>query len=222
MDYKKSTITQEHKSKIDLCTYALITCALLLAGCVQQKKYEPAKQICVQQIDKAKVMQIAEDVLGDMHFVIDKSDSKNGLIKTKPLRGGQFFELWRSDNIGSYNAIEANLHSIRRIVQLQLNQKKACPRRMASSGELSRGNCIYIECHAKTEKLSISEYEVTSNAQAYRLFSENISTMQRARFSPEQRAKMAWIDLGEDKLLEAEILKRIEKQISKVQKEETQ
>jgi hypothetical protein len=41
------------------------------------------------------------------------------------------------------------------------------------------------------------------------MFSESNPALQNLRFYPEQKAAMAWIDLGKDGRLAAEILKRI-------------
>jgi len=178
-----------------------VSVALLLTGCVPEQRSEVAvRLICVAGTDipvaeLREAMNIAEDVLGDMHFVIDKADSEVGLIRTKPLPAAQSFELWRSDNVGRYNTTEANLHSIRRIVELKIG---------------TEGRELCIDCEVKTERLSIPEYEVTSSARAYRMFSESTESMQRLRLNPEQRAKMEWIDLGQDRELAAKILKRIE------------
>jgi len=178
-----------------------VSVALLLAlpqvtGCVPEHRSEVAVvPICVAGTDVREAMNIAEDVLGDMHFVIDKADSEVGLIRTKPLPAAQSFELWRSDNVGRYNTTEANLHSIRRIVELKIG---------------TEGRELCIDCEVKTERLSIPEYEVTSSARAYRMFSESTESMQRLRLNPEQRAKMEWVDLGQDRELAAKILKRIE------------
>jgi len=120
----------------------LMACALMLAGCARQQKYETVEQICVSDMDNAEVMQIAEDVLAKMHFTIDKADSESGVIKTRPLPGAQFFEFWRSDNVGAFNAAEANLHSIRRIAQVDIN---------------SQDGKLYIGCDVQVQRLSLPE-----------------------------------------------------------------
>jgi hypothetical protein len=139
-------------------------------------------------------MQVAEDVLAEMHFAIEKSDANNGLIRTHPLSGAQFFEFWRSDNVGTFNSAEANLHSIRRIVEIRIGQKD---------------KDVSVNCVVKVERLSLPEQEVSSSSRAYQMFSTSTSAMQKIRFSLQQQAGMAWVDLGQDKPLEAEILKRI-------------
>jgi hypothetical protein len=75
------------------------------------------------------------------------------------------------------------------------------------------GNQLCINCDVQKYRLSIPEHHVSSSARAYKMFSESSSALQNLRLNPEQKAGMAWIDLGKDRQLAAEILKRIEQQI---------
>lgn len=195
---QKSISAQEQKYTSTVCTCALMMCALVLAGCAEQQQNGAVKPICVENIDKLQAMEIAEDILAKMHFIIEKADAERGFIKTRPLGGAQFFEFWRSDNIGADNWLESNLHSIRRVVELKMSQQE-------------KGLCI--NCDVWTYRLSLPERHVSSSARAYEMFSESNPALQNLRFYPEQKAGMAWIDLGKDRQLAAEILKRIEQQI---------
>jgi hypothetical protein len=195
---QKSKRRQEHRSTRDLCTYALITCALMLTGCARQQQYEPIEQLCVPNLDKHEAMQIAEDVLARMCFAVEKVDHESGVIRTRPLSGAQFFEFWRADNVGAFNTAEANLHSIRRAVELNIQQED---------------EGLRITCDVQVQRLSLPERQVSSSARAYRMFSKSASSMQRLELSPEQKKGMAWVDLGNDTKLATEILKRIEEQI---------
>jgi hypothetical protein len=177
------------------CLLSAVFCLFVLSSCAKEQQIEIAdKGICVAGLDKPAVMQVAEDVLAEMHFAIEKSDANNGLIRTHPLSGAQFFEFWRSDNVGTFNSAEANLHSIRRIVEIRIGQKD---------------KDVSVNCVVKVERLSLPEQEVSSSSRAYQMFSTSTSAMQKIRFSLQQQAGMAWVDLGQDKPLEAKILKRI-------------
>ena len=135
-----------------------------------------------------------------MLFSIDKCDYDNGYIRTRPLSGAQFFEFWRSDNVGAENWIHANIHSIRRTVELYVNQ---CDQN------------ININCDVLIQRLSLPNREIPGSAQAYQLFSRSSMFMQTLQLHPEQQRDMAWINLGKDAKLEAEILKRISSTITK-------
>jgi protease II len=173
----------------------------LTAGCAQTPPFVKGgaiNQICVPDAETEHAMQAAEDVLAQMHFTIEKADAEQGFIKTRPLRAAQAFELWRSDNIGSFNTEEANIHTLRRIAQMNLTR-------------IDQQLCI--DCEVKTQRLSLPQRR-TSTAHAYGLFSKSESSTQRLQLDAEQTKAMAWVDLGQDKMLSTAILKRLEKRLS--------
>lgn len=183
---------------------ACLVAVAIASGCAQQQQLE-AKDVLVAQlfmadVNKADVMEAAENVLSSMRFVIEKSDMDAGLLRTVPLSGAQFFELWRSDNAGGFNAVESNLHSLRRTVELNVNKE--------ASGQ------IRVDCRVQTERLDIPEQYVTGSGRAYFLFSRSNSSMQKIQLNPEQEAKMAWVDMGRDDRLERRILSRIEDHVA--------
>ncbi|UCF17478.1 MAG: hypothetical protein JSW59_08445 [Phycisphaerales bacterium] len=81
-------------------------CALAVAGCGQPQQKVVVVPISVPDTGKAEIMEVAEDVLAEMHFVIEKADVQSGLVRTRPLPGAQFFEFWRSDNVGDENSLQ--------------------------------------------------------------------------------------------------------------------
>jgi len=185
---------------------------LLLTGCAEEQQYGAVEPICVENVNKLEAMEIAEDVLAKMHFTIEKADAEpatagidtrrwRGYIRTRPLAGAQFFEFWRSDNAGADNRLESNLHSIRRVVELNMSEQ--------DEGPPQSGNRLCINCDVQKYRLSMPEHHVSSSARAYEMFSESNPALQNLRLNPEQKAGMAWIDLGKDRQLAAEILKRI-------------
>ena len=170
-----------------------------LAGCAEQQQFKAVEQIFVPDTSKAEAMQAAEDVLGKMHFTIDKADAERGLIRTRPLPGAQSFEFWRSDNVGAFNSAEANLHSIRRVAELDIARQ---------------GGQLYIGCNVKVSRLSLPERQISSSARAYQMFSQSSPAMQMLELHPQQKKGMAWVDLGNDTRLATEILKRIENRLT--------
>ena len=203
---QKNEIKQERKSTYHLCKYTLMTCALMAAGCTQQNSVPPRVKVQDsalyverdQGIGTTDLMEAAENVLARMYFTIEKADVDNGLIRTRPLPGAQFFEFWRSDNVGTDNTIAANLHTIRRTVTLDISQQ---------------GEELSIDCNVQAQRLSLPERQVSSSTRVYGMFSLSSPSLQRLKLNPVQKKEMAWIDLGRDSRLEAEILKRIETRI---------
>lgn len=203
---------QKHKSTSNSCAYALLICTLMAAGCAQPpappKVIVQDSDLYIEQEQRtgvADLMDLAEDVLAGMHFTIEKADvlrkesqGQSGLIRTRPLSGAQFFEFWRSDNVGADNTLAANLHTIRRTVTLDIGQQD---------------QELHIGCEVQTQRLSLPQRQVSNSARVYGMFSQSSRLLQRLKLNPDQEKEMAWIDLGRDSQLEAEILKRIKAQI---------
>jgi len=176
----------------------LFVCVLLfwLTGCAENKYTETMDKVCVSAKTKTDAMAAAERVLGEMHFAIEKLDVETGCIRTLPLSGAQSFEFWRADNVGSFNRAEADLHSIQRIVELNITEQ---------AGQLCTN------CKATTLKLSSPQNQATAS-QGHAIMSPDQKSLQK--LGPEQKSNITWIDLGRDNQLETEILKRIEKQLN--------
>ena len=172
---------------------------LFLVGCAKEQQLETIDEICLPGVNKIAAMEAAEGVLCEMHFTVAKSDAESGYIRSGPLPGAQTFEFWRKDNVGDYNRAQANLHSIRRTVELQTSEQE-------------RELCI--GCDVKVERLNLPEYEVTSSAQAYRMFSRSGRTRQQLEVNAAQKAGMSWVELGEDRRLGTEILKQLKEKLS--------
>ena len=185
----KNEVAENRNLFIILCLLFSVLC--ILPGCAQQKSSmsDMAASDLSHDASKAEIMEITEDVLSRMHFEIDKINSGAGYIKTRPLEGGQFFELWRSDNVGAQNWLLGNLHSVRRTAEINIDN--------------------YIDCAVHIQRLSIPEQEITSSARAYAMFSRSSPGLQTLVLNPEQQQSMAWTDLGRDEELEREIVKRI-------------
>ncbi|MHC4642482.1 MAG: hypothetical protein ACYS32_12630 [Planctomycetota bacterium] len=185
----------------------LIFCALMLTGCAQPQHQEVVEQICLSGTqslglltEKLQAMQMAEDVLARMHFIVTKADVEQGIIRTRPLPAAQSFEFWRNDNVGSFNSTEANLQSIRRTAELNINRQ---------------GGQLCISCDVKVQRLSLPEREVTGSGRSYAIFTKSKQSIQVLELHPEQKKDMSWIDLGSDKQLATDILKRIEEHIKR-------
>jgi hypothetical protein len=203
---RKNRRRKKRKSTSNFYAYMLLTYAFVLTGCAQQSSTPLVVKIQdstlhvkqSQGIGTGDLMEVAEDVLARMHFTIEKADVQNGFIRTRPLPGAQFFEFWRSDNAGTDNTLAANLHTIRRTVTLDISQQD---------------EELHIGCEVQAQRLSLPEQQVSSSTRVYGMFSLSSPSLQRLKLNPVQKKEMAWIDLGRDSRLEAEILKRIETRI---------
>jgi len=184
---------------------ALISSAAGLAGCAEPEKFQAIERICLPDLTRAEAMSAAEDVLGRMHFTIDKADAELGIIRTRPLAGAQFFEFWRKDNAGPFNSHEANLHTIRRTARIDISQQ---------------ANQLCLACSVRTERLSLPARRLAGSTQAHEMFSKSKPSMQRLKLHPEHREAVGWIELGADERLETEILNRLNKRLKQSQEED--
>ncbi len=176
----------------------------------------PVQMPCEDGVTPAEVVQAAEYVLTRMHFAIEKLDAEQGLVKTRPLRGAQFFEFWRSDNANSYGCEEAGLQSIRRTVELRV-RNAAVDRRPEAGDTCSLqpiASGLRVECVVLVQRLNLPENEVAGTSEAYQVHSRSTATLQRIEVSPQQRRAMTWIDLGADRDLAARVLDRIAKRLA--------
>lgn len=197
----RSTTYSNRLPSLAVCLLACTVAVAIVPGCGQQQQLQvenvATAQLLLPDTDKAAVMEVAEDVLSRMRFTVDKADVKAGVLRTVPLSGAQFFELWRSDNVGGFNTAESNLHSLRRTVELQLSTEPSGQTRVI--------------CQVRTERLDLPEQQhITSSGRAYFMFSKSSQSMQKIELNREQEEKMAWVDMGRDSRLETRILSRIE------------
>ncbi len=197
-------LSDESMSTLKSICMALAATALVLPlGCGGQgRAYQPGEPLRLDGVSRAETMRAAEDTLDRMHFVIEKFDVEQGVIRTEPLRGAQVFEFWRGDNVGLRNAAEANLHTIRRAVELRVLEEQ--------------GN-VSIDCSVQVQRLSLPENEAASISQAYQMHSASTPGVQRLQLSPEQRKGMAWIDLEPDDRLAAKILEAIAQRVRRLE-----
>jgi len=72
-----------------LCLMSLAL-LMILSGCSRSGEITVSEPICLSAMSKAKVMQVAEEVLTSMQFVIDKYDVDAGFLKTMTAMAGIF------------------------------------------------------------------------------------------------------------------------------------
>jgi hypothetical protein len=195
--------------------YVLLAGTLALWGCAGQKTADGPVQIVGEDgATTAEVIEAAEDVLARMHFDIEKLDVEQGIVRTRPLRGAQFFEFWRSDNASGFDTAEANLQSIRRSVELRVRAEDG-GQRAEDSTVLHLPSGLLVTCQVSVQRLSFPENEVAGVSEAYRIHSSGTATVRRIDVTPRQRYAMTWIDLGPDPHLATRILQRLERRLQR-------
>ncbi len=177
---------------------ALVFAMFVLAGCSQQAQVPTSQPLCVTSLDRSNTLEVAQDILTEMHFVIEKYDLEKGIILTRPLRGAQFFEFWRKDNAGFENKRLANMHSIMRTAELNIDEK---------DGQ----NCL--TCKVDVKRISVEERPVTQVSALSNVYTGGSAGAQRLKI----KGQYDWIDMGNDTALESKILQRIGGRITKLE-----
>jgi len=173
--------------------------ASIFSGCAAGPAVSPGP-MCLEGIGQAQLMKTTEQVLVGMCFQLEKYDTDAGYIRTRPLRAGQFFEPWRSDNSDGGDIAEANLQSLQRTAELRFTTQAA-------------GMCV--ECSVQVRRLSIPPEPIRGTAGTAGLYTDSTRTKQSLRLESDQDEKMEWTDMGSDHNLEARILSKIKQQIQK-------
>ena len=158
---------------------------VLVSGCSSPATLPQPTEPAIYQVklSKTQTLHLARKVLLGYHFRIMKEDASAGILRTYPLSGAQFFEFWRRDGRGGFNALETNLHTVRRIVEITLREQ-------------APGTAF--SCVVRFERLSVPGHGIESDSQAYRMLSDSSRSLQKLKLTAYQQRNMEWIDLGLD------------------------
>jgi hypothetical protein len=170
---------------------ALVTCALtgLIGGCHAPAQPTGPSEIVLHVPDYDAFFDASLSLLRLCDFPPDRVDRTRGLIVSHPTTSGQFFEWWRVDSRGPYQVAESSLHTMRRIVTLNIEPV---------SGPASDSSEQYRVC-----------VEVDKSR-----YSERVPTVEGQR-GPQSRYAQ-WVPLGRDPLLEEFLLQRLSKVMPEV------
>ena len=183
-----------------LFTIGLMATCASLYGCASSQQAVSDDPVCLPNTLTDQVMQTAQSVLLSMHFEIEKFDTDARYIRTRPLSGAQFFEFWRKDNASSFARGQANLHSVRRIVELDFSPENTT-------------TCV--QCRVNVSRLSIPERQIQGFSYMGGLYTDSHTREQTLDVGTERTEGIEWLDIGPDHDLERKIIKRIQRDIEK-------
>jgi hypothetical protein len=170
------------------------------AGGCSRVKMMQAQPVCIEAASQDKLMRACEKMLVSMQFQIEKYDEESGVIRTRPLRGKQFFEFWRSDNASGFDAAESNLQSLQRTAELTFE---------------TQASRVCVTCVVDTRRLSLPEEPIQSYYQAAGIYTGSGASKQRLEVKGDRLEEMRWIDLGRDEALEQKMLTKIQRLVKK-------
>lgn len=185
-----------------LMTAFLAVFLVVFAGCGQPEQMVSSDPVCLPGVQTDQVMEAAQVVLTRMQFSIEKYDLEARYLRTRPLSGAQFFQLFRGDNASSHTAAEANLYSLRRIVELDVTPF---------------ADQVCIQCRVFVQQLSIPEKPLEGTMSIAGSFTHSSYREQSLALDGEQLEKMEWLDRGLDRALEQKIVQTIKETMEKEQ-----
>lgn len=185
--------------KVLFVTIVTLICVFGL-GCASQDLSLAADPVCLPNTSVDQAMESARTVLTKMQFELEKDDPEARYMRTRPLSGAQFFEFWRHDNTSAFSGAQANLHSIRRIVELEFTHENTT-------------TCI--QCGVQVLRLSIPEQPLEGTTRMGGIYTESSSRSQTLEVDSHRAAEMEWLDAGPDHALEGEILKLVQRDAQK-------
>ena len=175
-----------------------------LTGCATSEKAELAafEPLCISGINQQIAMDAAGEVLRNMQFRIEKFDPDASYLRTRPLSGAQFFEIWRRDNASSYQATQANIHSLRRTVEMEFS---------------TAGGNTCVDCVVHVQRLSVPEKPVAGMSDMGNIYTDSERNSQSLVLEQSRIEQMEWIELEPDTALQQRILDKIASLIEKEQ-----
>jgi hypothetical protein len=186
--------------KRTLYTIGLTITIALFSGCGSQQQVALDEPLCLPNTQTDQLMEAAQGVLLKMHFEIEKFDTDARYIRTRPLSGAQFFEIWRQDNASASAAAQANLYSLRRIVELECTP---------------RDTTACVQCKVRVLLLSVPESPIEGAGRMGGIHTESSSRYQTLEVDRRKQAQIEWIEADPDHDLERKILERIQRDIEK-------
>lgn len=185
----------------------------LLSGCHAPAQPSGPTEMVLHVPDHEAFFDASLSVLRLYDFPPDRVDRTRGLIVSHPTTSGQFFEWWRVDSRGGYQTLESSLHTMRRIVTVNIepavgrqpsaisSESPTVPA-TGESGELYR-----VRVQVDKSRYSAPERQITTTSGALAIYSERVPTVEGLR-GPQSRGAQ-WVPLGRDALLESFLLAKL-------------
>jgi hypothetical protein len=200
-----------------------VLCAV--AGCQAPAQPTGRTSMVLRVADYDRFWGESLSMLRRYDFAPEFVDRAQGLAVSQPATSGQFFEFWRVDSRGAYNIAESSMHTMRRIVTLQVEPLDGLipppadepvelaagesPATQPTSPQLAQTGPpprYRVVVRADKSRYSAPERQVTTASGALGIFSERLPT---AEGLMPHGYVVQWVPLGRDGLLESFLLDEI-------------
>lgn len=162
--------------------------------------YAQPASVTVEAADYDKLWHACEESLRSRRFALDRMDYRDGVMSSAPLTSKQFWELWRSDVVGTYDIMEGSVGTLRRTIRFELTRNPA-------------GGCS-VAPKVLIERFSSEQQRVT----AVSSFRSAINPGQAASESPVSvrvPSHRLWYALRRDPRLEAAVAADLRQQLTR-------
>lgn len=187
----------------------VVACALPLWGCRAPAPPTGPTTAVVHVADYDAFVDSTLSVLRRYDFPPERVDRLHGQIVSTPTTGGQWFEWWREDSRGGYQLLESSLHTIRRVVTVDIEPldtpADAAPTTSAPETDVATPGAYRVRVQVDKSRYSAPERQITTTSGALRIYSAAVPTAEGRR-APR---RPLWTPLGRDALLEEWLLTKI-------------
>ncbi|MCP4710378.1 MAG: hypothetical protein GY869_17280 [Planctomycetes bacterium] len=152
--------------------------------------------------DVDEIWQACQDQVKGRGFRLDLVDRREGIIISYPQVSSQWFEFWCQDVVTSEDLVESSLHTVRRIIQIEMDDL----------GDQSYG----LYCRAFVERLWRGTEIVGGRVRAREILGKSVGRIPvYGSGSPVEAIAEVWLPVGEDHALESSILQSISGTLAK-------
>ena len=156
--------------------------------------------------DFQRLWSASEDVARDFLFRLDRQDYRAGLLTTRPLVSGQWFEPWRRDVRTAKDRNESSLATIRRTIRFEFER----------DGE---GGAYRVTPKVLVERQSMTEQRITSSVVYQQYFRRPLRPGDRPRGTRESDVGILlpnryWYPIGRDQAFEKALAEAIQKKVA--------
>ncbi len=177
---------------------AILGVAVLLVGCQAPGQPTGPTETVLRIPDYEAFFDASLSVLRFYDFPPDRVDRTRGLVVSRPTTSGQWFEWWRVDSPGAYQLAESSLHTLRRIVTVNVEP---------AAGSTESEGTYNVRVQVDKSRYSTPERQITTTSGALAIYSEQVPTVEGLR-GPASRGAQ-WVPLGRDPLLESFLLAKL-------------
>lgn len=196
---------------------------IVLPGCQAPAQPTGPTELVLHVPDYETFFDRSLSVLRLYDFPPDRVDRVRGLIVSRPATSGQWFEWWRADSRGGYQLAESSLHTMRRIVTVNIQPAGDVEEHAGNGadqppGERAAGDIAEpvpenaagpyrLRVQVDKARYTAPERQITTTSGALAIYSDRVPTVAGLRGRQSRGAQ--WVPLGRDPLLESFLLERI-------------